>query len=49
MDELDAMINPPPPAEPEQIVYVSEDEGSPDLGDRDFGVKAWMKKPRSWW
>jgi hypothetical protein len=30
-------------------VIVSEDEGSPDLGDPEFNVKAWMRKPRSWW
>jgi hypothetical protein len=42
-------ISPPPPPEPEHIVYVSEDEGSPDLGDRDFNVKVWMQKPRPWW
>jgi hypothetical protein len=40
---------PPPPPEPEvSTVYVGEDEGSPDLGSRDFDPKAWMKKPRSW-
>jgi hypothetical protein len=40
---------PAPPPEPErEIVYLSEDEGSPDLGTRDFDPKAWMKKPRAW-
>jgi hypothetical protein len=48
MDELDAMINPPQP-QPEPTVYVGADEGSPDLGDPDFNVKAWMQKPRPWW
>jgi hypothetical protein len=52
LGELEKMLSPPappPPPEAEQIVYVSEDEGSPDLGDRDFNVKAWMKKSRPWW
>jgi hypothetical protein len=54
MNELETLINSPPlPSEPEVLtenVYVSEDEaGSPHLGDRDFSVDAFMKKPRSWW
>jgi hypothetical protein len=52
MGELERMLTPSaPPPEPEnmsEIVYVSEDEaGSPHLGDRDFNVKAWMKKVAS--
>src|SRR5262249_31659732 len=52
LGELEKMLAPPAsPPEPErEIVYVSEDEmGSPNLGDPDFNVKAWMKKPRRWW
>ena len=54
MNELEALLDPQaPPSEPEVLaenVYVSEDEaGSPNLGDRDFSVDAFMKKPRSWW
>jgi hypothetical protein len=50
MGELEKMLTPPsPPPEPErEIVYVSEDEGSPDLGDPDFNPKLWMQKSRSW-
>ena len=54
MNELEALLDPQaPPSEPEVLtenVYVSEDEArSPNLGDRDFSVDAFMKKPRSWW
>jgi hypothetical protein len=50
MNQLEHMINgpaPPPEPGPEQTIVVS-DEGSPDLGTRDFDPKAWMKKPRAW-
>jgi hypothetical protein len=44
MGQLDAMINPPVPSEPAQeIVYVGEDDGSPDLGTRDFNPALWTK------
>jgi hypothetical protein len=50
MGRLDAMINPPQPAEPaREIIYISEDEGSADLGDRDFNPALWMRKSRRWW
>jgi hypothetical protein len=38
----------PPPPEP-TVVVVQEDDGSADLGSRNFDPAKWAKKPRSWW
>lgn len=53
--ELDSLLTnymdskyPPPPPEP-NFVVVQEDDGSADLGSRNFDVAKWSKKPRSWW
>jgi hypothetical protein len=48
LDAALAIRNPPPPPEP-TIVFVQEDDGSGDLGSRNFDVAKWAKKPRSWW
>jgi hypothetical protein len=45
---LDAAIPKPPLPEP-TIVYVAEDDGSADLGSRNFDPVKWAKKSRSWW
>jgi len=50
-DALDSWMEmkfPKPPPEP-TIVFVQEDDGSADLGSRNFDVGKWMKKSRSWW
>jgi hypothetical protein len=50
LNELETALTPPPLPESERdIVYVSEDEGSPDLGSRDFNPALFNKKPRRWW
>jgi hypothetical protein len=49
-DTLDNWWNmkyPPPPPEP-TVVVVESDDGSADLGSRNFDVAKWSKKPRSW-
>jgi len=48
MNELEAMINPPPPAPEPTVVYVEAAEGSDQLGTPDFNPKLWMQKSRSW-
>jgi hypothetical protein len=39
----------PPPPEPITVIVQPEDDGSADLGSRNFDVAKWSKKPRSWW
>jgi len=48
MGELERMINPPAPPEPE-VIYVEPYEGSDQLGTGDYNHDLWMKKPRPWW
>jgi len=46
--DLERTINPPPPPPEPQIIYVEAEEGSDQLGDRDFNVALWQKRPCSW-
>ncbi len=48
LDDLKNLVNPPAEPEPE-VIYVEPYEGSDQLGDRDFNVELWRKKPRPWW
>jgi hypothetical protein len=50
IEALDAMYAakyPTPPPEP-TVVIVSEDDGSADLGNPNFDIRAWSNKRRSW-
>jgi hypothetical protein len=47
LDNALALRNPPAPPEP-ATVFVQEDDGSADLGSRNFDVGKWARKPRSW-
>jgi hypothetical protein len=47
--DIERHFNPPLPTPEPEVIYVEAAEGSDQLGDRDFSVDAWMKKPRSWW
>jgi primosomal protein N' len=48
MADLEQYFNPRAPEPEPEIVYVEADEGSDELGTRDFNPKLWMQKPRSW-
>ena len=48
LDNTLALKYPPPPPEP-TVVVVESDDGSADLGNPNFDVAKWAKKPRSWW
>jgi hypothetical protein len=50
-DALDNFMQtkfPAPPPEPQAVYVQPEDDGSADLGSRNFDPAKWAKKPRSW-
>jgi hypothetical protein len=52
LGELEKMLAPPAPPQPTknptEVVHVSKDEGSPELGDSNFDPALFNKKPRPW-